>query len=84
MFTSVSHTHMHKSLNGFWLAIKTEFPAVSKMALNILLLFYTTNWAQSGDLSIKETKSKHQSTLESAEDALHPDPSSTQPRFRSL
>ena len=81
---SFTHTYTHKSLNGFWLAIKTEFPAVSKMALNILLLFYATNWVQSGDLSIDETKSKYQSTLESTEDTPHPDPSSTQPRFRSL
>jgi hypothetical protein len=31
-----------KSLSEFWLGIRIEFPAISGMALNILLLFCAT------------------------------------------
>lgn len=33
---------IYKPLSEFWLGIKTEFPVIPKMILNLLLLFYTT------------------------------------------
>lgn len=33
---------IYKPLNEFWLGIKTEFPVIPKMILNLLLLFYAT------------------------------------------
>jgi hypothetical protein len=32
--------NMNKSFNEFWLGIRTEFPTVSEMALEVLVIFY--------------------------------------------
>lgn len=52
-----------KKFNGFWLRIRTKFPIISKMALNIILLFCTTYFCEALYSRLIIIKSKYQSIL---------------------
>ncbi|XP_067142494.1 protein FAM200A-like [Centruroides vittatus] len=57
-------------LNTFWLTIKSEYPAISEMAVNMLLPFSTTYLCELGFSTLTEIKTSKRERLRSVDEEI--------------
>jgi hypothetical protein len=62
--------HSKESLNTFWIKITSEYPLLSRKALNILLQFSTSYLCEFGFSALAKIKTKKRSRLLNVEDDM--------------
>jgi hypothetical protein len=73
-----------KSLNSFWIGIKTEYPILSELAMVAVLPFASTYLCETAFSTLTSIKTKHRSSLKDIEMVLRPAITKIKPRFDLL
>ncbi len=73
-----------KSLNSFWIGIKSEHPILSQLAMGTLLPFASTYLCETAFSALTNIKTKHRSSLTNIEMVLRPAITKIEPRFDLL
>ncbi|XP_067119329.1 protein FAM200A-like [Centruroides vittatus] len=71
-------------LDTFWLTIKSEYPAISEMAVNMLLPFSTTYLCELGFSTLTEIKTSKRERLRSVDEGMRVALSTIPPRISRL
>jgi hypothetical protein len=70
-----------KTLSNFWLEIKSEFPTLSKLALDVLLPFVSTYLCESAFSVMTDVKCSKRSCIEDLESVMRPPLTNIEPRY---